>query len=254
MPTAKLRKSILASCSVVVALLLPIASGQAVSIIGFPGTNTSVTSSVVPLGPSQWQYQYTLTNNSICNGLSSGTACGIADGDLLIASFDIPFFGDAGILNILDPSGWQHSTETIGTNNTAHAWDGVAAWQISSDPNYQGPASPFTSVTQVLHWWDTTSTMLPSGAPIPPGILPGGGSAGGFGYIAGFPGTKSPHQLGINGISTASFLLSGDPQIPNSPSISAPAAVPSPGTLSLLGIGILGLTVTPLARRRKRQT
>lgn len=215
--------------------------------------SSTVTDSVVDNGGGSWTYRYQVNNTSLQNGGP--------DQRPLIVDWELPWFGDAGITNIVSPTNWAYSIETIGTANSATGWEGVAAWQTPGDPFYAGASSPFTTVTQVLHWYNTcwTNSRQDSVAGIQAlaiaaceqflqdAIAPDG-SLGGFGFDAIFAATAAPYQA------SWAFLpvRTGDPAfplggIPNSPGVRGQPA-PEPGMLALLGAGMLA---SLLARRRR---
>jgi hypothetical protein len=214
--------------------------------------SSTVDDSVTNNNNGTWTYNYQVNNTSQLNGGQ--------DREPFVVDWELPWFGDAGITNIVSPTRWAYSIETIGTPNAATGWEGVAAWQNPSDPFYAGASSPFTTVTQVLHWYSTcwTNRAQPTSAITPlitiecefglqDAIAPGGSLAG-FGFDAEFAPTGAPYQA------SWSFLpvRTGDPAfplggIPNSPSIT-PLAVPEPSDLALLGAGLL----VALAGRRRR--
>ena len=214
-----------------------------VSAGGFTRSST-VTDIVANNGNGTWTYNYTVNNTS------QFTAQGLERTPLLV-DWELPWFGDAGIdiASIISPNGWAVAIETIGVANAATGWEGIASWQDPSDPFFAGAGSPFTTVTQVLHWY---SGCFLFGGEIggcfgvsTDGILPGG-SLSGFSFVAAFDETAAPYQ--------ASWAVlpvrSGDPAfplggIPNSPRVQG---VPEPGLLGLLGIG---LVAAMLGRRRR---
>ncbi len=175
----------------------------------------------------------------------------------VIVDWEVPYFGDAGIAFITSPaSGWNWAVETIGIENPATGWSGIAAWQDPTDPFYQGPSSPFTTVTKVLHWF----VQLPMGQPSSDvGIWPYGatgiptgaheGSLTGFGFDADFAPIDGPYQASWYLVPTP---RSGDPPLPGGIPASPCAlgqceSVPVPGTLLLVGAG---LSLMGLWRRR----
>ncbi len=88
---------------------------------------------------------------------------------------------------------------------------------------YQGPASPFTTATQVLHWYiDDASSIAPQA------------SLGGFGFDAAYGSIAAPYQASWDD----TFIRTGDPAFPNA-SFNIPAspaavgAVPLPAPLLL---------------------
>jgi len=213
--------------------------------------SSTVGDSVTNNNDGTWTYSYQVNNTSQANGGP--------DREPYIVDWELPWFGDAGITNIVSPSNWTYSIETIGTPNAATGWEGVAAWQDPADPFYAGASSPFTTVTQVLHWYTTCwSGQQPVSAlttlavavcefGLQDAIFPGG-SLTGFGFDATFAPTGAPYQA------SWAFLpvRTGDPAfplggIPNSPSIT-PQGTPEPGVLALLGAGLL----VAMAGRRRR--
>ncbi|RME35886.1 MAG: hypothetical protein D6786_00675 [Gammaproteobacteria bacterium] len=212
--------------AIICALLMLGASSGAGAITTITPFSGSVASSVTPTGGGTWTYDYTVT-------FDLGEL--INDGDAIV-SFDIPYFSDALITGITSPAGWAHSVEDIGFSDPANGWTGVALWQDPLDPNYQGPTSPYTTGDQVLHWYATG----------PGGGIPPGGSLGGFGYVAAYPGTKAPHQLAFTSI-LGDVTLTGDPLIPASPSVTA---VPLPASLGVMILSLAGFLLTGAARRR----
>ncbi len=163
----------------------------------------------------------------------------------IIRDWELPYFGDAGITDIISPVGWDWAIETIGTENLATGWEGVAAWQDPSDPFYFGDDSPFTDVTQVLHWYTNDPILF--------GIYTGFEGInflGGFGFTAAFDETAAPYQASWFNLP----IQSGDPAfplggIPASPSAVGPT-IPEPETLALMTFGLVGWS----AARKKRKT
>ncbi len=212
--------------------------------------NSTVTDSVTDNGNGTWTYGYTVNNTSLQDG-------GNDPEQPLIVDWELPWFGDAGITNIMSPINWDWSIETIGVANPSTGWEGVAAWQNPGDPFYAGASSPFTTATQVLHWFNTcwAQPQLDSIAPQIVAVCEGqfdgaiapSGSLSGFSFVADFDATAAPYQA------SWAFLpvRTGDPAfplggVPNSPAVSG---VPEPGILGLLGIGLVAVV---LGRRRRR--
>lgn len=221
---------------------------------GFTRSST-VDSVVTNNNNGTWTYGYTVNNTS------QFTELGTEPSPILV-DWELPWFGDAGInlTSIISPNNWAFAIETIGATNSVTGWDGIAAWQDPNDPFYAGPNSPFTAVTQVLHWYNLCQGGFDFDRALPSvrggncevqfqdAIFPGG-SLSGFGYDAVFDETDAPYQA------SWAFLpvRSGDPAfplggIPNSPLAQGlQVAIPEPGLLSLLGIG---LVAAMLGRRR----
>lgn len=111
--------------------------------------SSQVSDTVTNNGNSTWTYAYTVRNTS--NFTESGP-----DSRPILVDWELPWFGDAGISldSIRSPRNWTFSIETIGSPNAATGWAGVADWQDPSDPWYAGSSSPYTTATQVLHWYN----------------------------------------------------------------------------------------------------
>ena len=253
---------------------LALISSSAVSgiLAGGPWDRTSqVTDNVIDNGGS-FTYEFTVINTSErCRLDLPGVSCNFFEtGDPLIIDWELPYFDDAAITNIQSPAGWTFAIETIGVPNLATGWEGVAAWQDPTDPWYAGPDSPYTSVTQVLHWYveDTSGCSQFGGGDLGdfvlaavavdqppvecPGILPEFSSGAisayqpslsGFTFDSIYDSTAAPYQ--------ASWfeypVQTGDPAfplaagIPNSPSLQGTQPVPTPAPLLLLAAASLGL-------------
>ncbi len=214
--------------------------------------SSTVTDSVVNNGNGSWTYSYTVANTSQQNG-------GFDQQQPILVDWELPWFGDAGITNIVSPTNWNWAIETIGTANPGTGWEGDAAWQDPNDPFYAGAGSPFTTATQVLHWYNTCWANSGVGAANAAAAAVGtscegqfdnaiftGSSLADFGFDATFDSTAAPYQA------SWAFLpiRTGDPAfplggIPNSPSV---RGIPEPGILGLLGLGLIALVV---GRRRR---
>lgn len=193
-----------------------------------------------------WTYTYTLFNDSY-------EATGAPPAPMpVIVSWDLPWFGDANITNIISPIGWNYKIETIGTQDTSFGWDGTAVWQNPTNPLYQGPTSPYTVVTTVLHWYtDPTGsqdvqTLADDNAvfPVSYGL--------GISQLTGFIFTSSYGSTGSSGgapdVTTFIGLWHwpGDPDypllvVPASPDTLGATSAPEPATMLLLGLGLIGL-------------
>jgi hypothetical protein len=205
-------------CGASAALLLLGASINSHATIALiAGTHTVDT--VTPITGGTWQYQYQLFNDSYS---SVGALPSYVSMNL--NNWNLPWFTLGGILprSILSPSGWGYSIETIGIANSSTGWSGVAAWP-----------TPFNTVTQVLHWYDTTGTAPISDL----------SSLSGFGYTALYAPTYAPYQAVFsvyNGLSTSTLAINADPAYPNSPYVFG-LTIPEPGILALLLLGLGGL-------------
>ena len=198
---------------------------DAAAIVALPAYSSHVTDVVNDNGNGTWTYNFTVFNDTTANAYG---------GTPVIVDWELPYFSDAGIVNITSAVNWNFAIETVGVANTNTGWDGVAAWQDPTDALFQGPTSPYTTATQVLHWY-TGPTRLER--PFNP-ILPEN-SLGGFSFTAGFAPTGAPYQASWDIVPRRT----GDPAfptagIPNSPSV---AVVPLPGALALLASGLFGL-------------
>lgn len=233
---------------------IPAMAVLAVAVIGFTGFDQTyaytiqshVEDSAIDNNNGTWTYNYTVFNDST----------GIFDPETealnpipVIIDWELPYFSDAGITSIASPDGWDWAIETIGVENTDTGWGGIAAWQDPSDPLYAGATSPFTTVTQVLHWY---TTCQPNDECNFAGIFPDGfgfsetNSLGGFSFVANYGPTGAPYQASWDIVP----VQTGDPAYPQGGLPASPlaiASVPEPGAFSLLAIGAIGML---FARRR----
>ncbi len=244
----------------VAALALAIGiAASAPALAGVSGwTRSSIVSdSVVNNGNGTWAYNYTVSNTSQNDGGPDGPLPPI------LVDWELPWFGDAGITNIVSPVNWTFTIETIGSANPATGWDGVASWQTPGDPFYAGPNSPYTTVSQVLHWYNVcwtngraVATTVAATVTTCEGDLDGAifpdESLGGFGFTSDFGPTDAPYQASW----TTLPVRSGDPRFPlggfpNSPAVNAINATPEPSALALLA-GALAAGAAAMRRRRQR--
>lgn len=257
-------KTLFASLAVSSALLISAGSVQAGVNEGGPWTQTSsVTDIVTDNGGGIWTYDYTVTNTSEpFFGQPLPPEIPIVEGLPVIIDWELPWFADAGISNILSPIGWDFAIETIGVANPLTGWEGIASWQDPLDPWYAGADSPFTDVTEVLHWYSLCGASLPPGFPSdqipcsPDDVIFPGNSLSDFSFDAIFDETAAPYQA------SWAFLpvRTGDPAFPLGGGLPASpltlgtttGSVPEPSTLWLAGAGLLaGFAAT---RRKKKTT
>lgn len=196
------------------------------------------------------RFNYEITNTSteefvVFTTLLETDEIVIPRGRPFIVDWEIPYFADAGIANIMSPTGWAHEIETVGMSNAATGWNGVASWQDPTDPFYPGDGSPFLGTNQVLHWyligWAMSGDLT--------GALDLDESLAGFSIDSPFSTpADAPYQASWDFLE----VISGDPPfplgLPGSPSL-IPVAVPEPGILALFGVGLIGVAM--VRRRRK---
>ena len=189
-----------------------------------------ISESVTQIGASSWQYSFSVTNMS--SYLSSGFPS--YANEVTIVEYKLPYFNDANITSILDPSGWTHST-------------------VSQDSFSLGPGA------QTLVW-----TVIPgfsgiAGAGVPSVWDPvAGDTLGGFSYVANYAPVKGPYTA----VFGDGMSITGDPAIPGSPDARNAglttdmsyqvAAVPEPEAYAMMmvGLGVVGVVV----RRRKNKS
>ncbi len=233
--------------------LLGFAGNASAGIGEVPWTRaSSVTGDVTDNTDGTWAYDYTVYNDSF-----EDSTYGEYGGTPIIIDWELPWFDDAGIdpSSIFSPFGWSWAIETIGDPNSATGWEGAASWQDPSDPFYFGDDSPFTDVTQVLHWYaelgsEQCETEIGCTA-FDLGIFPDD-SLSGFGFTAAYSETDAPYQASWFELP----IQSGDPAFPligpASPKALGIMQVSEPGMIGLLGIGALGIFVS-LRRRKQKQ-
>ena len=220
--------------------------------------SSHVTDVVAQTSADTWHYDFTVFNDS--------TGTGDYGEIPVIVDWELPYFADMGIHNISSPDGWATSIEKIGEANEATGWDGVAAWNDPSDPwyiNLSGDTNPLFTATEVLHWYCKDPVFEPiegifggcwGGEAGLNSIIQPGQSLSGFGFDANYGPTQSPYQ-------TSWLLLevnTGDPSFPGGPSaVGSPSAigtvnVPEPGSITLMGLGLIGILAAGVKRRNKK--
>ncbi len=237
-----MKRFLLLTIIMVTGLLLWSSAVYATAIVHEPGWNSfSQVSDTVTGVPGNYTYAYTVHNTSVFYDENGDENEG-GDGPLII-DWELPWFGDANISNILSPDGWYWTIETIGTANASTGWDGTAAWQDLTDPWYQGSTSPFTTVTEVLHWY-TTEYGGDDGFSWGKAIFPYN-ELDGFGFTSNYTATDSPYQASwvILPVQTGdpAFPLGGLPASPGALGQTGGGVVPEPGTILLLMTGLLAL-------------
>ena len=159
-------------------------AGLNITCPGDPACQLSaVTDNVTDLGGGAFLYEYTVLNISI------------PEGDLIV-DWELPFFSDSTITNIQSPPGWDWAIETIGVPNPFTGWQGVAEWQTPGDPFYEGPDSPYTTGTEVLHWYTCFGEFGENcfGENVFPNAIFPGDQQAGFSFEASFGPTGAPYQ------------------------------------------------------------
>ncbi len=221
-------------------------SAQAAAIAEGPpwAKKSSVTDSVTDNGNGTWEYRFTVNNISFYDPDGQNATP-------LIVDWEIPYFDDAGITDIVSPYGWNYEIETVGTANTSTGWGGMASWQDPNDPMYYGPGNPYTTVEKVLHWYSVCwmnggdsemCGIVEIGSSLDANAIFPYASLGGFGFTADYDSQNGPYQASWKD----QEVRSGDPQlpvgtVPSSPLARGPANVPEPAGLALLGLGFAAM-------------
>jgi hypothetical protein len=187
----------------VVALAAAFTAGQAYAICA---ANTDVTSIVTP---SDLSYTYAF---SVFNG-----CVGVNQTQPLLNDFFLPYFSDAGIGDIVAPTGWSYSIDT--SNNLFDLSNaGVIEFEAATPLGYN--------------------------------------YATGFSYTANYAGINGPFAINLTTGGVPSTLF-GDPLIPGSPDAVAAlggTAVPEPSTTALLAIALCAMMLGLRRRSHRRPT
>ena len=122
---------------------------------------SSVTDDVTDNGDGTWLYEFTVHNDSR-PATNVDPMEDWVDGRPVIYDWELPYFPDAEISDVMSPDYWAAVVETIGSPNGGTGWQGVASWQDPSDPFYAGPTSPFTTADKVLHWYNNGFGEVPN--------------------------------------------------------------------------------------------
>lgn len=218
-----------------------------------------------------WDYVFTVNNTSTYtnDGIGGSTFSGVP----LVIDWELPYFADMGLANIVSPDGWGFAIETIGTANPLTGWEGDAAWQDPLDPFYAGADSPYTTGTQVVHWYCENIEFGTGGegfcsnatgfgeAISAPGsdaaeYLDAPTSLTGFGFTASFGPTSAPYQASW----AETPVITGDPSFPLASGVGSPLALGTPSTsvpeassLALFALSSFGLFGLSAARKRKQK-
>jgi len=217
-----------------------------------------VEDSVVDNGDGTFTYFYEVFNDSEPAVIEPSETGGLfgpnleeiepqPDVEFIIRDWELPYFSDSGIdiSQIDSPDGWSVSIETIGVENAATGWEGVANWQDPDDPFYFGDTSPFSHHTQVIHWYmnDIEDVIDPAF-----GIYPLN-SRSGFSLVASYDQTDAPYQASWFELP----VQTGDPAFPFGGVPGSPMAtriIPEPTSMALLGLGAIGLVGRTYRRGR----
>ena len=205
------------------AIATPARAKIAVSVV----QNPVISESVTQIGASSWQYSFSITNMANWN---SGW---LPNGDSVsIVEYSLPYFSDANVTSILNPSGWTHTTVNLDNFNLGNGAQ-TMVWTIApGSSGIAGAAVPWINFPTVA-----------------------GATLGGFSYVASYAPVKGPYAVGFGD----GYLLTGDPAIPGSPAALNAGltqhlsyqvtTVPEPETYALMlaGLGLLG----SMARRKK---
>jgi hypothetical protein len=216
-------------------------AGSAFAPAASAAYSSHVSDRVVNNGNGSYTYHFTVHNDS--TGLvfqnSWEEEMGYGGTVPVVIDWELPWFDDSNIANIQSAYGWSYEIAEIGVPNAATGWTGVANWQNPGDAWYQGPNSPFTTVSKVLHWYSIGGTAY--------GIFPEWwreiGYLDGFSFDSTYGPTGAPYQ------SSWAFLplRTGDPAfpltggIPNSPMARGINPVPVPAPIVLLGSALVSL-------------
>ena len=233
--------------------------------------SSTVTDVVIDNLDGTWDYVFTVNNTSTFT--DDGIGGDRWNGVPLVIDWELPYFADMGLANIVSPDGWGFAIETIGTPNAATGWEGDAAWQDPLDPFYAGAASPYTTGTQVVHWYcenisfgfggegfcsNTAGSGEAIGAPGSEAVEFFGTqtSLSGFGFTASFGPTAAPYQASW----ADSPVIAGDPSFPLASGVGSPLAlgtgstsVPEASSLALFALSSFGLFGLSAARKRKQK-
>lgn len=203
---------------------------------------SQVTDSVTDNLDGTWTYEFTVHNDSRGWDYLIDDGADLVETEPYIIDWELPYFSDSGITSVQSPDGWEWSIEDIGTPDGL--WGGVADWQDPADPFYFGATSPFTTGTQVLHWYTSSDS-------VPGTMIEIGESLGGFSFVASYGPGSAPYQASWFQLP----VRTGDPAfpfggVPASPMARGPVVpLPTSAAIGLAGLG-LGAVLRLLRRRR----